>query len=236
MPFVDDSNLYYHDGVPFVSWSALQSKLDKPRGLEQFASHFGGEGLVVTSGSGELKKLCTYGEVQRTYLRFADVLKHRRLIVAVDNLLRDWMVGPLFEGITSNPKRSYAVYPGPYISGIIYEEPKEGSAGIYLLHCGSTYSFNNEDGPYFILKVGQSQDILRRLGEHRASSSSVNRGAVKFLFGAELKDYDRVDAESELKTKLTALGLSRPVCSGGKLYVETFVFHKASLPLIHHVV
>ncbi|KAK1929525.1 hypothetical protein P3T76_014923 [Phytophthora citrophthora] len=48
MPFVG-SNLYYHKGTPYVSWRALQSKLGKSRGLEQFARHFGGEGLIVDS-------------------------------------------------------------------------------------------------------------------------------------------------------------------------------------------
>ncbi|KAK1932445.1 hypothetical protein P3T76_012029 [Phytophthora citrophthora] len=62
----------------------------------------------------------------------------------------------------------------------------------------------------------------------------MKKGSVNFLFGLELKDTDRVDAEFELLKKLTALGLSRPVSnSGGGLTTETFVFHKDSLPLIH---
>ncbi|KAK1929526.1 hypothetical protein P3T76_014924 [Phytophthora citrophthora] len=112
-----------------------------------------------------------------------------------------------------NPPRDYAEYHGPYITGVIYADPDKGTGGGYILHCGSTYSFNNQeyDGPNFILKVGQSQDIPQRLSEHRSNSSSYNKGTVNFLFGLKCIEDGRVNAEYELLKKLTELGLARPV-------------------------
>ncbi|KAK1935682.1 hypothetical protein P3T76_010377 [Phytophthora citrophthora] len=64
----------------------------------------------------------------------------------------------------------------------------------------------------------------------------MNKGEVNFLFGVELKEHDSVNAESELKSKLTELGLFRPVSNGGGLTSETFIFHEESLPMIHELV
>ncbi|KAK1943420.1 hypothetical protein P3T76_004816 [Phytophthora citrophthora] len=61
MPFVG-SNLYYHKDLCVVEGATVETW---QRGLEQFAGHFGGEGLIVDSSG----KLCTNGEVQHTYLR-----------------------------------------------------------------------------------------------------------------------------------------------------------------------
>ncbi|KAK1948123.1 hypothetical protein P3T76_000413 [Phytophthora citrophthora] len=66
------------------------------------------------------------------------------------------------------------------------------------------------DGLNFILKVGHSKDILRRLHEHQRTSSPLRiHGEVVFLFGMEIDTCDRIPAESLLKVILTEFGFSR---------------------------
>ncbi|KAK1932292.1 hypothetical protein P3T76_012286 [Phytophthora citrophthora] len=117
-----------------------------------------------------------------------------------------------------------------FITGVTYADPEEGTGEVYVPHCGSTYSFNNEayDVPNFIVKVRPSQDILRRLGEHQANNSPLHEGEVEFQFEVELKDRDRVNAVSEQKSKLTELGLSHTVFNGGGRTTETFKFYEMS--------
>ncbi|KAK1947575.1 hypothetical protein P3T76_001585 [Phytophthora citrophthora] len=151
-----------------------------------------------------------YDEGNRTYLKREDVLQEGRLYRATSSLRHDWENGSLNEDVTSNPDRPYAVHHRPHVTGVFYDPPvRHGAGGIYVLHCGSTSSFNHNmsDGPNFILKVGHSKDIFRRLHEHQQTSSNLRtHGEVVFLFGVEINTCDRVPAESLLKVMLTEFG------------------------------
>ncbi|KAK1931723.1 hypothetical protein P3T76_012655 [Phytophthora citrophthora] len=182
-----------------------------------------------------------YGEGNRSYLKLEDVLQEGRLYRATSSLRTDWENGTLREDVTSNPDRPYAVHHRPHVTGVFYDPPvRHGAGGIYVLHCGSTSAFthNMSDDPNFILKVGHSKDILRRLHEHQQTGSNLRtHGEVVFLFGVEIDTCDRVPEESLLNVMLTEFGFSRvTVYNNGGRSTETFSFNEKTLPLIHDVV
>ncbi|KAK1931091.1 hypothetical protein P3T76_013280 [Phytophthora citrophthora] len=89
--------------------------------------------LVDSSGSGKLKKLGTYGEGQRTYLRSADVLSTGAF---VSLWVAFFVTGPLGERNSS--------ITGDGLQGFTF----------YTAALRTPLTTRNTDGPYFILKVG----------------------------------------------------------------------------------
>ncbi|KAK1934166.1 hypothetical protein P3T76_011369 [Phytophthora citrophthora] len=182
-----------------------------------------------------------YGEGSRTFLKLEDVLQEDRLYRATSSLHHDWENGTLLAEVTSNPDQAYAVHHRPHVTGVFYDPPhRHGAGGIYVLHCRSTSAFNHNTtaDPNFILKVGHSKDIPRRLHEHQQTSSPLRtHGEVGFLFGVEIDTCDRVPAESLLKVMLTEFGFSRVIVYNNEgRSTETFSFNEKTLPLIHDVV
>ncbi|KAK1945437.1 hypothetical protein P3T76_002485 [Phytophthora citrophthora] len=59
--------LAYFEGVPFVPWRALQAKVLKPHGWDQFQGHFRGEHLIVgDNGLRTMSHANIYGEGNHT--------------------------------------------------------------------------------------------------------------------------------------------------------------------------
>ncbi|KAK1939391.1 hypothetical protein P3T76_008775 [Phytophthora citrophthora] len=176
-----------------------------PRGWDQFRDHVRDERTMSNED--------IYGEGYHTYLKLEDVLQEGRLYRATSSLRTDWENETLHEDVTSNPDRPYAVHHRSHVTGVFYDPPhRHAVGGTYVLHCGSASSFNHNlsDGPNFILKVGHSKDILRRLHEHQRTSSNLRtHGEVVFLFGVETDKCDRVPAESLLKVMMTEFVFSR---------------------------
>ncbi|KAK1934575.1 hypothetical protein P3T76_011184 [Phytophthora citrophthora] len=228
-------HLVYYKGLPFVPWRDLQAKVGKPRGWDHFQGHFR-DHIIVGDNDEMTYKPNThiYGEGNRTFLNLEDVLQEGHMHRAASSLRNDWENGTLQEDVTGNPDRPYVVHRRPNVNGVIYEPPdRHGVGGVYVLHCGST-----SDGSDFILKVGRSNDILRRLHQHQQTSSNLRiHGEVEFLFGVEIDTCDQVLAESLLKVMLTEFGFSHVIVnSNGERSTETFSFNEKTLPLIHDVV
>ncbi|KAK1931832.1 hypothetical protein P3T76_012764 [Phytophthora citrophthora] len=132
----------------------------------------------------------------------------------------------------------YAVHSAPFVTGVIYTTPDARWGplqGIYVLHCGSTFSFNGQayDGPNFILKVGKAIDIREGVAQHKSETSEHGcKGTVTFLTGLEVQGVDLSGAESLLKSRLTYFGLARYIVTETqKRTTETFAFNVKSLPL-----
>ncbi|KAK1941880.1 hypothetical protein P3T76_006944 [Phytophthora citrophthora] len=133
------------------------------------------------------------------------------MLLAARSRRDDWEDG-IFDEDVKNPNRPYVVHRKPLVNGVFYEPPDSHEVGgVYAVHCGLVSSFNpnTSDETNFVVKVGRSDDILRRLREHQQTRSLRKHGEVVFLFGVEIDKNYQVAAENLLKDMLTELGFPR---------------------------
>ncbi|KAK1940061.1 hypothetical protein P3T76_008384 [Phytophthora citrophthora] len=132
-------------------------------------------------------------------------------------------------------KEKEVKFNGTPVEGVLYETPRAKTAGVYVLNCGATEKYQGlSGGPFFVMKVGRSDDIPNRIVKHNSSRGDFAVGGAKFLFGLEMTIEDTKKAERLLHAKLTQLGFARPlVTQFPARTTETFVFNTKSLPLVH---
>ncbi|KAK1945728.1 hypothetical protein P3T76_002776 [Phytophthora citrophthora] len=224
----------YFKGTPFVPWKDLQPWVGRPCGWNRFQGHFQDHILVGDNNEWTYKSNTEiFGKGESTYLKLEDVLQERSMLLAARSRRDDWEDG-IFDEDVKNPNRPYVVHRKPLVNGVFYEPPDSHEVGgVYAVHCGLVSSFNpNTSGETnFVVKVGSSDDILRRLREHQQTRSLRKHGEVVFLFGVEIDKNYQVAAENLLKDMLTELGFPH-VKEGG---AETYAFNETTLPLIHDV-
>ncbi|KAK1946091.1 hypothetical protein P3T76_003139 [Phytophthora citrophthora] len=124
-------------------------------------------------------------------------------------------------------KEKEVKFNGTPVEGVLYETPRAKTAGVYVLNCGATEKYQGlSKGPFFVMKVGRSDDIPYRIVKHNSSRGDFAVGGAKFLFGLEMTIEDSKKAERLLLAKLTQLGFARPIVTQFPARTtETFVFN-----------
>ncbi|KAK1930458.1 hypothetical protein P3T76_014129 [Phytophthora citrophthora] len=129
-------------------------------------------------------------------------------------------------------------YNGTPVEGVLYETPPPKTAGVYVLNCGATKKYQGlSDVSFFVMKVGRSDDIPKRIVKHNSYRGDFAADGTTFLFGLKMAIEDTKKTERQLLAKLTQLGFARPLVTQFPAQTtETFVFNTKSLPLVHNAV
>ncbi|KAK1931136.1 hypothetical protein P3T76_013325 [Phytophthora citrophthora] len=221
----------FHDGMPFIPWTDLQSKIPKTetRKLADVVNeHFNAERLIFSGHTSELST----DPVQNngaTYLSLERALHDSEMKKCVKKVYSDW---------DSDKPVDIQATEYEHKPGLLYSPAV--TSGLYALHCGTTQSYT--DGPVvigkesFVMKTGRSYNIARRFEEHRTGIDFSLGGEVKFLFGIAVAVEDVPRAEGMLHAKMTQFGFAWPmVTSFPKRTCETYKYNSISLPLIHDI-
>ncbi|KAK1941406.1 hypothetical protein P3T76_007272 [Phytophthora citrophthora] len=146
------SELHYFEGYPFVPWKDLQKKLSAPcRMVCIIEELFQSEVLLVEKESLSKRLIITRGFRigdltcnTKSFLRLEHIYKSERMFNVFKRLKRDGL-DILNKIIKKNPPvMEYAVHSAPFVTGVLYTTPDARWGpiqGIYVLHCGSTFSF-----------------------------------------------------------------------------------------------
>ncbi|KAK1930294.1 hypothetical protein P3T76_014254 [Phytophthora citrophthora] len=221
----------FHDGMPFIPWTALQDKIpkaDSRKLTDVVVERFNAKRLIVSGHTSELPT----DPVQNNgaaYLSLERALGDTGMKECVKKTYSDWD--------TDTPVE---VQPAEYEHnpGLLYSP--EATPGLYALYFITTQSYT--DGPVvvgketFVMKAGRSYNITRRFEDHRTGSDFSFGGEGRFLFGIAVTVEGVPRAEGMLHAKMTQFGFAWPmVTSFPKRTCDTYKYSSISLPLIHYI-
>ncbi|KAK1945404.1 hypothetical protein P3T76_002452 [Phytophthora citrophthora] len=106
------------------------------------------------------------------------------------------------------------MYNGTPVEGVLYETSPLKTAGVYVLSCGATKTYQGlSDGPFFVMKVGRSDNIPKRIVKHNSSRGDFAVGGAKFLFGLKMAIKDTKKVERLLLAKADSTQVCTATCN-----------------------